>query len=128
VTKLRELKQQFLQEGTDLQIDDADWKRIRELLPPAGQPSADDLHALVEMRAEARSVCPAFDSYFFPAFKAHVLADGSISTMEQFQLLRMLYGGGGVDAAERRFLQDLRGALKSPTPEFESLYQLAVQS
>ena len=66
MTKLCELKQQILHEGTDLQIDDADWKRIRELLPAAGQPSADDLHALVEMRAEARSVCPAFDAYCRP--------------------------------------------------------------
>jgi hypothetical protein len=128
VSKLRELKQQILHEGTDLQIDEADWTRIRELLPADGKPSADDVHALVEMRAEARSVCPAFDAYFFPAFKAHLLADGSISTLEQFQLLRMLYGGGGVDAAERRFLQELRGELKSVTPEFESLYQLAMQS
>jgi hypothetical protein len=27
------------------------------------------------MRTEARSVCPAFDTYFFPMFKAYLLAD-----------------------------------------------------
>ena len=127
MSTLRELKQQILQDGEDLQIDDADWARIRELLPAAGSPVAEDLRVLTEMRTEARSVCPAFDGYFFPALKADLLSDGRISSLEQFQLLRLLYGGGGIDPAERKFLQELRRDLKSPSPEFESLYQQAMR-
>ncbi|MCE9533961.1 MAG: hypothetical protein K8T89_22990 [Planctomycetes bacterium] len=127
MSKLRELKDQILNEGVDLQIDEADWARIRALLPETGEPSRDDLRVLLDMRTEARVVCPAFDSYFFPAFKANLLADGKISTTEQFEILRMLYSGGGIDATERRFLQDLRRALREPSPEFEAMYKQAMR-
>jgi hypothetical protein len=127
VSKLRDLKNQILQEGADLQIDEADWARIRELLPQDGSPSPDDLRILLEMRTEARSVCPAFDAYFFPMFKASLLADGKVSPMEQFQLLSMLYGGGGIDESERRFLKEMRRDLKEVSPEFETLYQQAMR-
>jgi hypothetical protein len=127
VSKVRELKNQIMEEGVDMQIDDADWRRIRELLPPDGDPGIEDLQTLVELRTEARAVCPAFDAYFFPVFKAALLTDGRISASENFQLLRMLYGGGGIDAAERRFLNELRQDLREKTPEFEALYQQAMK-
>jgi hypothetical protein len=56
----------------DLKICEADWTRIRQLLPQDGYPPPEDLRILVEMRTEARSVCPAFDEYFFPVFKAYL--------------------------------------------------------
>jgi hypothetical protein len=127
VSKLRDVKNQILQEGVDLQIDEADWGRIREVLPQDGGPSPDDLRILLEMRTEARSVCPAFDAYFFPMFKASLLADGKISAMEQFQLLSMLYGGGGIDEGERRFLKEVKRDLKEVSPEFEAMYQQAMR-
>ena len=127
MSTLRELKPTILQEGVDLRIDEEDWARIREALPADGQPSADDLQVLAELRTEARSVCPAYDDYFFPAFKSHLLADGAISKIEQFQLLRLLYGGGGIDERERRFLRDVRQALPEKSPEFETLYQQAMR-
>jgi hypothetical protein len=127
VSKLSDLKNQILQEGVDLQIDETDWDRIREMLPQNSCPSPDDLRILLEMRTEARSVCPAFDAYFFPMFKASLLADGEISAMEQFQLLSMLYGGGGIDENERRFLKEIRRDLKAVSPEFETMYQQAMR-
>jgi hypothetical protein len=39
----------------------------------------------------------------------------------------MLYGGGGIDEAERRFLQELREALKEVPPEFEAMYRQAMR-
>jgi hypothetical protein len=45
---------------------------------------------------------------------------------EQFHLLRMLYGGVGIDAAERKFLQELRAELPQPDPQFEQLFQTAM--
>src|SRR5262245_62175187 len=104
MSQLRELKSQILAEGEDLRIDDADVVRIRACVPADRSIRADDLTILAEMRREARVVCPAFDQLFFPAFKAHLLADGKISLTEQFELLRLLYSGGGIDAAERKFL------------------------
>lgn len=77
-----------------------------------------------------RSICRANDpgaGFLCPVFKAYLLADGRISTLEQFQLLRMLYGGGGIDETERRFLQEMRREVKEVSPEFEALYQQAMR-
>jgi hypothetical protein len=126
MSNLRELKSRILVEGEDLQIDDADVALIRERLPADGSVSDDDLMVLAEMRRDARVVCPAFDRIFFPAFKAYILADGVVSLGEQFQILRLLYGGGGIDPAEREFLQELRAEARELTPEFEALYRLAM--
>jgi hypothetical protein len=123
LSELRKLKQQILEEGVDLRIDEVDWARIRALLPGDGSPDPEDLKVLLEMRTEARVVCPEFDAYFFPVFKAFLLADGKISVSEHFQLLRMLYGGGGIDPVERRFLEELRDDVREPTPEFEAMYE-----
>src|SRR5262245_18809731 len=123
MSKLRELKSRILTDGEDLKIDDADWALLRQHLPPDGSMPADDLQTLVELRTEARALCPAFDDYFFPVFKAALLADGKVSLSEQFTLLRMLYGGGGIDENERRFLDELHDEAPEVTPEFEALYQ-----
>ncbi len=127
MSKLRELKSQLLAEGMDGRIDDADWAVIRQHLPSDGRVGLEDLRVLLELRTEARSVCPAFDRFFFPAFKASLLADGSVSLSEQFHLLRMAYGGRGIDQAERRFLQELRREVEEVNPEFEALYQQAMK-
>ncbi|MBX7102636.1 MAG: hypothetical protein K1X57_01045 [Gemmataceae bacterium] len=127
MSKLRELQHEILVEGVDLQIDAADWARIRELLPSEAAPSHDDLQVLLEMRNEAKSVCREFDAYFFPAFKSHILADGQISNVERFELLRLLYGGDGVDEPKRRFLKELRAGLRQPSPEFDAMYQQAMR-
>jgi hypothetical protein len=127
MSRLREIQSRILAEGEDGRIDDADVALIREHLPADGSIAGDDLAVLAELRTRARSVCPAFDQMFFPAFKASLLADGRISSHEQFLLLRMLYGGGGIDDAERRFLRELRQELKETTPEFEALYRQAMR-
>ncbi|MBP3955671.1 hypothetical protein J8F10_10300 [Gemmata sp. G18] len=126
MSALRELKPQILSEGHDLHICDADVALIREHLPANGTIDQDDLMVLTEIRSEAYSSCAAFDELFFPAFKAYLLADGTISHHEQFLLLRMLYGGGGVDDTERRFLVELRNEVTVLTPEFEDLCRLAL--
>jgi hypothetical protein len=128
MSTLRELKSQILSEGQDLVIDNADVSLIRERLPADAPMSTEDLTVLAEMRSEARKVCPAFDQLFFPAFKSYLLADGKIDLHEQFVLLRMLYGGGGIDPAERKFLLELRNEVREMTPEFDALCKLALAS
>jgi hypothetical protein len=127
MSTLRDIQSRVLTEGRDGCIDDSDLALIRQHLPASGPLSTDDLMVLAELRTQARSVCPAFDQQFFPAFKAFLLADGRISSHEQFLLLRMLYGGGGIDEAERRFLKELRQELKETSPEFEALYRQAMR-
>ena len=126
MSQLRDLKSTLLADGTDLRIDDADVELIRKSLPADGALSRDEVEFLTELRSEARAVCPAFDQLFFPAFKTHLLADGKISYPEQFSLLRMLYGGGGIDQAERQFLIELRKEVREPSPEFDALYKQAI--
>jgi hypothetical protein len=126
MSKLAELKSEILVEGKDLRIDDADFAKIRELLPADGSISTDDLKVLTEMRSEARVVSAAFDQFFFPALKSYLLADGKISLPEQFLLLRLLYNGGGIDANERQFLLELRREVREMTPEFDALCRQAI--
>lgn len=123
MSTLRELKSQILAEGSDLWINEPDVARIRACLPADGSISAEDVRVLAEMRAEARAVCASFDELFFPAFRQVLLADGRLSSAERLLLLRVLYGGGGVDDAERAFLRELRRELRDVTPEFEALYR-----
>jgi hypothetical protein len=123
VSTLLEVSKTLLEEGTDLQIDQNDWDSIRATLPADGRLTKEDIHVLLDLRSRAYSACPAFDAFFFPALKKHLLADGVITPMEQFQLLRMLYGGHRIDDAERRFLTELRSELREVTPEFEAMYR-----
>jgi hypothetical protein len=124
---VRDLIGDILVDGEDLRIDEADAARIQALLPTDGPIAAEDLEALVELRSRARVVCPAFDRLFFPALKSWLLADGAIDLPEQFQLLRILYGGGGIDEVERGFLKELRRDVKRVTPEFEAICQQALR-
>ncbi|MBM4069885.1 MAG: hypothetical protein FJ271_13165 [Planctomycetes bacterium] len=129
MSALRPLKSKILVEGEDGRIDEHDLATIQAALPP-GPVADDDMKVLIEMRGDARSACPAFDAWFFPMFKEYLLADGQISSMEQYQILHMLYGGGGIDPAEKAFLQDLRqelAKLGGLTPQFEQLFQQAMR-
>lgn len=129
MSALRPIKSKILREGEDGVIDAQDFALIQSTLPP-GPIADDDMKVLMELRSDARSVCSAFDAWFFPLFKEYLLADGQISPMEQFQILHMLYGGGGIDPAEKAFLQDLRKELTrlgGMTPEFEKLFQQAMR-
>jgi hypothetical protein len=126
MSKLREVKAQILLEGEDLRIDDEDLALIRECLPPDGAVTGEDLAVLIEMRREARVVSPAFDQLLFPALKNQILADGKVDFMEMFELLRLLYGGGGIDPAKLAFLQELRKEAGEVSPEFEALFKQAM--
>jgi hypothetical protein len=126
MSKLREAKERILLEGEDLRIDDEDMAVIRECLPPDGTISGEDLTVLAEMRREARVVCPEFDKLFFPALKNQILADGKVDFMEMFEILRLLYGGGGVDATKLAFLQELRKEAGEVSPEFEAMFKQAM--
>jgi hypothetical protein len=126
MSKLREVKAQILLEGEDLRIDDSDVALIRECLPPDGTVTGEDLAVLVEMRREARVVSPAFDQLFFPALKNQILADGKVDFMEMFEILRLLYGGGGIDSAKLAFLQELRKEVSEVSPEFDAMFKQAM--
>jgi hypothetical protein len=106
--------------------DAAVWELLRLHLPADGLPAPDDLRALIDLRAAARGACPGFDERFFPLFKRCLLADGWLSEAERWAVLRIAYGGGEIDPAERQFLDDLRQSLPDPSPEFLAAYDQAV--
>ena len=117
MSRLRDLKSTILAEGTDLRIEDADVDLIRKNLPAEGALSRDEVEFLTELRTEARAVCPAFDLTLLPAFKAHLLADGKISHTPSSYPAALLYGGGGIDPAERQFLIELRKEVREVSPD-----------
>jgi hypothetical protein len=128
MSKLKALAPKILECGVDGRICEADVAAIRQALPADETIDREDLEFLAELRSRARSVCPAFDQFFFPALKRQILADGRVSLVEQFHLLRMLYGGGGVDNAEKQFLRELRREIRETTPEFEALCDQAMSA
>lgn len=123
MANLRELKSQLLVEGVDGVIDEAEVEIIRQHVYADGHIDLEDMKFLVELRCEARRVCPAFEKLFFPALKMHILADGVVSLSEQFYLLKMLVADGKIDANEKKFLQELKREVERPTPEFDALYE-----
>lgn len=126
-TVLRKLKSEILREGEDLAIDCEEFARIKAALTNESSVTAEELKALTEMRTEARRVCPEFDEFFFGELRKALLADGQVDHYELFQLLSLLYGGGGIDATERDFLHKLRSEMKNASPEFEAFYQQAMR-
>ena len=125
MSELTQLKTRILQDGVDGRIDEADLAMLRQPLPSDGTIDPQDMQVLIELRAAARTVCPAFDAFFFPAFKKQLLSDGKLSPLEQLNLLR-LFCAGGADEAEKQFMRELRHDLRESTPALESLCELAL--
>ena len=88
----------------------------------------DDVKLLVGVAANCREVCAEFDEIFFPLLKEVLLADNQITPDEQYYLMKMLWGDGRVRPAERKLIQDLRAAVKNPTPEFLELCDRAMET
>jgi len=120
---LFQLKDQLL---VDRRISDNEVDAIRAYINANGKLDLDDVKFLVTLLSEAREVSEGFDALFFPALKQVILADGCVGLDEQFYLMKMLYADGRIRESERRFLRELKGALKESTPEFEAMYETAM--
>lgn len=109
-------------------IDDAEVAAIREHIHADGQLDIEDVKLLIELYCEAREYPAAFENLFFDVLKQVMLADGEVSPIDQFYLLKMLYSDRVIRERELDFLRKLKRDAKHFSPEFESLYQNAVES
>jgi hypothetical protein len=112
----------------DGKITEGEVERIREYIHSNGQLDLDDVKLLVNLLADAKEVCPAFDDLFFPALKKVILTDGCIGLDEQYYLLKMLYSDKQIRDSERVFLRQLREEARETSPEFDSLFAEAMKA
>jgi uncharacterized tellurite resistance protein B-like protein len=112
----------------DGQISDSDVPLIREKLHEDSQLDVDDVKLLVELYCDTANRCPAFDTLFFSVLEKVFLADGQITTSEEFYLLKMLYSDREIREPEREFLRRLRKQLPERSASFEALFDTAMDS
>lgn len=112
----------------DRQISDDELPLIREELYADGELSQADVKLLVELYCGCDEPSPLFSRLFFAVLEEVMLADDEISPSEQYYLLKMLYADRIVREDEREFLRKLRGKLPRRSPEFESLYETAMNA
>jgi len=112
----------------DRQISDAELPLIREKLYADGELSQGDVKLLVELYCGCDEPSPQFSRLFFAVLEEVMLVDDEISPSEQYYLLKMLYADRIVREDEREFLRKLRGKLPRRSPEFESLYETAMNA
>lgn len=116
---LNELKKRLLADGN---IDDDEVALVRQELYADGTIDREEVEFLIAVRAEAKSVCPAFEALFFAALKQNVLTDGSIDADEAAWLRKTLFADGQVDENEKKFLQMLHTEARQVSPEFQKLF------
>jgi hypothetical protein len=112
----------------DRHIGDEELPLIRERLFADGELTLEDVKLLIELYCGSGEPSAAFSRLLFDVLEEVLLADGEISPSEQYYLLKLLYSDRVVRDAEREFLKKLRAGLIIRSPEFESLYQTAMQS
>lgn len=115
---LTDLKKQILEDGV---IDSDEVVTLRNTIYEDGIVDADELKMLVELRNEAKSVCPEFEDFFFEAAEKNLLADGVIDDDEVSWLREVIFADGVVDDREKQFLLALKAKARSLASGFESL-------
>jgi hypothetical protein len=123
--ELYRLKDQLLD---DRRITDNEVASIREYVDANGKLDLADVKFLVSLVSDAREVSAGFDALFFPALKQVILEDGCVGLDEQFYLMKMLYADGRIRESERNFLRELRNEVDTTTPEFEAMYETAMNT
>jgi hypothetical protein len=101
---------------------------IRQHIDADCQLDLEDVKLLVELYCNTESRCQAFDDLFFEVLEKVLLADGQISTSEEFYLLKMLYSDREIREPEREFLRKLRKQSNSRSASFEALFDTAMDS
>jgi hypothetical protein len=115
---LAKLKAKVLTRGI---IEDREVETICRSLYGDGKIDKPIIEFLVQLRGEARAVCPAYDEFFFEAVKFHVLRDGAVNAEEAAWLRQVLLAHGKIDEQKRKFLRTVRNEARWVSPEFELL-------
>ena len=112
----------------DKKIDDDEVTAIQSQIRADGRLDLEDVKLLVELYCEADDYPPAFENFFFDVLKKVMLADGEVSPIDQFYLLKMLYSDRVIRNRELDFLRELKRESAHVSPEFQALYQTALES
>jgi hypothetical protein len=112
----------------DGKIDDTEVKVLRKALWADGKIDDDEVKFLIDLRNAAqkkakKGLRPKFEAMFFKAVEENVLVDGKIDAKEAGWLRGMLFADGKIDNNEKKFLEKIKKAAKSTSPEFDRLYE-----
>jgi len=119
-TDLRTLKAWILANGT---IEDAEMEVLRWEFNAGDTIDQEGAEFLIELRNEARSVCPAFEELLFRAIKDNVLIDGAVDAEKATWLRQMLFANDRrIDKRERQFLWEVIIGARWTSHEFKALY------
>lgn len=102
-------------------IDPTETVLVKKALLADGNIDEEEVAFLVTLRKAAKRVCPEFNSFFFEALKANMLADGAIDIKEANLLRDIIFADGKVDDDEKAFLKELKAQAKSVSTEFDQL-------
>lgn len=108
-------------------IDDREVTVLRKELFADGKVDEVELDFLLELKRDAKRVVPAFHFLMIDSLKSccvegDAIRPGSVSLLRRW----MLAGKPGY--AEKRYLDELRGAAKQVPPDFDALYQQVAAS
>jgi hypothetical protein len=116
----------------DNKIDEAEVKVLsKDLKGEDGKIGEEGVKFLVELRTTAQKkakakkeeLTEAFEKFFFKVIQEAVLKEGKIDATEAGQLKEILFADGKIDDGEMNFLTALKKKVKTPSPEFETLFQ-----
>jgi hypothetical protein len=95
---------------------------LRRQLYAGGRIDRPKADFLVALHKRVQHMTPAFEPFFNPAIKDHILAHGRIDAEEAVWLRQMLCGDGAIGDEGRKFLHELKGEAKQVSREFEALF------
>ncbi len=113
------LREVLLADGS---IDEEETSLLVQGIMGDGVVDDEEVDFLVDLRARATNLCPAFSNFFFTALKSNFLADGTVDSDEARRLREIIFADGKVDGDEKAFLTELKTEAKSVSPEFEALF------
>jgi hypothetical protein len=106
----------------DDHIDDHEVAILRKELFADRRIDRHELDFLLEAKAAAKSVTPAFDHLLAEAVRTYLLADGKITPDEAAWLRGWIFADGKVSDAEKKLLKELKLLADQVSPEFQTLY------
>jgi hypothetical protein len=125
MASLADLEKRILADGS---IDDAEVAILRNEIYADGKIDRAEIELLTNLRTKAKTVCAAFETFFFEALTTNILSDGNLDAEEATWLRKTLFADGQIDAREKAFLGGLLAKAKSVSPEFQKLVDDCMKS
>ena len=107
----------------DGRISEVEADLIRLAVEEQGTIDKEELEFLADLKREAVSVHPSYDTFFFRVLKRVILSDGVVSDAEARWLRKVIFADRQVVSAEVTFVRELKRDASSCGPEFEELHK-----